>query len=118
MESIKHDLADLHLEPVSRWSDEPYRRKLGLIGERLRRMQTGEHGAYAAPTDLLADLRLVEESLLAHKGQRIAHGPVRDLISRVEIFGFHLAELEMRQHADQHTAAVAELLGLDGCRGL
>ena len=94
MESIKHDLADLHLEPVSRWSDEPYRRKLGLIGERLRRMQTGEHGAYAAPTELLADLRLVEESLLAHKGQRIAHGPVRDLISRVEIFGFHLAELE------------------------
>jgi phosphoenolpyruvate carboxylase len=80
-------------------------------------MQTGEHGAYGAPGELLADLRLVEESLLAHKGQRIAHGPVRDLISRVEIFGFHLAELEMRQHAQQHTAAVAELLGLEGVAG-
>jgi phosphoenolpyruvate carboxylase len=117
MESIKHDLADLQLEPVSRWSDEPYRRKLGLVGERLRRMQTGEHRAYAAPAELLADLHLVEESLLAHKGQRIAHGPVRDLISRVETFGFHLAELEIRQHAEQHTAAAAELLGLDGVAG-
>src|SRR5262249_5235262 len=39
------------------------------------------------------------------------------LISRVETFGFHLAELEIRQHADQHTAAVAELLGLDGVSG-
>ncbi len=117
MESIKHDLAELHMEPVSRWSDEPYRRKLGLIGERLRRTAVGEHGAYSAPDDMLADLRLVEESLLAHKGQRIVNGPVRDLISRVEVFGFHLAELEIRQHADQHTAAVAELLGLEGFAG-
>jgi phosphoenolpyruvate carboxylase len=117
MESIKRDLAALHIEPVSRWSDEPYRRKLGLIGERLRRTGAGEHGAYSAPGEMLGDLRLVEESLLAHKGQRIVNGPVRDLISRAEVFGFHLAELEIRQHADQHTAAVAELLGLEGFAG-
>ncbi|HET6261793.1 MAG TPA: phosphoenolpyruvate carboxylase, partial [Chloroflexia bacterium] len=46
-----------------------------------------------------------------------ASGPLLDLTRRVEIFGFHLAELEIRQHADKHTEAVAELLGLTGLSG-
>ncbi|HEU5326840.1 MAG TPA: phosphoenolpyruvate carboxylase [Thermomicrobiales bacterium] len=117
LDSITRDRQELGLQPVEHWRDEPYRRKLGLIGERLRRMETGEPGGYAAPEALLADLRLVAASLDAHGGRRIAAGPVRDLQRRVTSFGFHLAELELRQHADRHTAAVAELLGLAGVAG-
>jgi phosphoenolpyruvate carboxylase len=117
LDSITRDRQELGLQPVEQWRDEPYRRKLGLIGERLRRLETGEPGGYATPKALRDDLRLVAASLDEHGGRRIAAGPVRDLQHRVASFGFHLAELELRQHADRHTAAVAELLGLAGVAG-
>src|SRR5207248_10511863 len=84
---------------------------------RLHRMESGASGGYAAPELLLADLALVEDSLAAHRGQRIVAGRLRDLRRRVATFGFHLAELEVRQHAERHAAAVAELLGLAGTAG-
>ncbi len=115
--AIARDREELGTEPVRRWGDEPYRRKLGLIGERLRRMETDEPGGYATPAAFLADLRQIADSLAAHGGRRIAAGPVRELRERVETFGFHLAELELRQHAARHAAAVAELLGLAGAPG-
>ncbi|HEX8212920.1 MAG TPA: phosphoenolpyruvate carboxylase, partial [Longimicrobium sp.] len=117
MRSIERDRERLGMQPVGRWSDEPYRRKLGLVGERLRRTEEGGPGEYDTPGELLADLRQVKRSLLAHGGGRVASGPLLDLTRRVEIFGFHLAELEVRQHADKHTEAVAELLGLTGLSG-
>lgn len=112
--SIEQDRVELGLQPVKQWRDEPYRRKLGLMAERLRRLEQGEPGGYASPDGLLADLRLIQQSLEAHGGQRMARGPVLDLARRVELFGFHFAELELRQHASRHTAAVAELLQLAG----
>lgn len=115
--SIEADNNMLGTHPVREWADEPYRRKLGLVGERLHRTEEGAPGGYAAAGELLADLRLMKQSLEAHAGQRIASGPLLDLIWRVETFGFYLAELEIRQHAERHTAAVAELLGLTGVSG-
>ncbi len=117
MASIGHDRVELGMQPVAAWADEPYRRKLGLIAERLRRTESGEPGAYPGPEALLADLHLIRESLEGHKGHRVAAGPVLDLIRRVEVFGFHLAELELRQHAERHTSAVGELLALSGKPG-
>ncbi|HET8626497.1 MAG TPA: phosphoenolpyruvate carboxylase [Thermomicrobiales bacterium] len=115
--SLERDREDLGVQPVRRWRDEPYRRKLGLAAERLRRTAADQPGGYADPAALLADLGQVAESLAARGGGRVAAGPVADLRRRVETFGFHLAELEVRQHADRHTAAVAELLGLAGLPG-
>jgi phosphoenolpyruvate carboxylase len=112
MASIEYDLADLGAQPVKRWADEPYRRKLGLIAERLRRTELDEPGGYPNAEVLLADLRLIQQSLATRGGQRILVGPVYDFYHRVETFGFHLAELEVRQHASRHTAAVSELLQL------
>ena len=117
LEAIERDRDALDLQPVRAWADEPYRRKLGLIAERLRRAELGQPGAYASPEEFLADLRQVQESLEAHRAGRIAAGALRDLIRRVELFGFHLAELEVRQHAARHAEAVAELLGLAGVPG-
>ncbi len=117
LDSIEQDREALGLQPVRAWADEPYRRKLGLIAERLRRTESGQPGAYASPEEFLADLRQVQESLETHRGGHIAAGALRDLLRRVELFGFHLAELEVRQHAARHASAVAELLGLAGLPG-
>lgn len=117
VESLARDRAALGVQPVSRWRDEPYRRKCGLIGERLRRTEEETPGGYGGPDELLADLARIAESLLAHGGARIAAGGLRDLRDRAALFGFHLAELEIRQHADRYNAAVAELFGLAGVAG-
>jgi phosphoenolpyruvate carboxylase len=112
LDSLEADLQALREQRVEEWADEPYRRKCGLIAERLNRALRGEPEGYATPEALLADLDLMQASLLAHHGQRIADGALRDLMARVRIFGFHLAEIEVRQHAARHMAAVAELLRL------
>lgn len=117
LDSIQRDREELNVAPVPQWRDEPYRRKLGLIAERLRRTLAETPGEYASADALQADLRLVADSLAQHGGRRIAAGELQDLRQRVETFGFHLAELEIRQHAERHAAAVAELFGLAGVSG-
>jgi phosphoenolpyruvate carboxylase len=112
--SIEHDRRELGVQAVPQWRDEPYRRKLGLIGERLRRSESGAQGGYSMPRELLDDLELVARSLSANGARRIASAALLDLRRRVETFGFALAELEIRQHAERHADAVAELLGLSG----
>ena len=101
-----------------RFPDQPYRQAFGLTAERLdrtRRRLTGERGAkrggYASATELLADLRAMQDALATHAGNRIAWGEVQDLAWQVETFGFHLASVEVRQHADVHAAALACLRG-------
>ena len=49
--------------------------------------------------ELLADLELVDRSLREHRGERIAGGALAALRRRVDIFGFHLAKLDVRLHA-------------------
>ncbi len=117
LESVERDRHELAVQAVPQWRDEPYRRKLGLIGERLRRTDSGGPGGYAGAEQLLLDLELVAASLEGHGGQRIARGPLLDLRRRVETFGFYLAELEVRQHAQRHAEAAAELLALSGVPG-
>jgi phosphoenolpyruvate carboxylase len=74
---------------------EPYRRKLSFMWARL-----GE-GAYRDADDLLADLRVIRRSLEANRGGRIAAGRLAALERRVELYGFHLAKLDVRLHADE-----------------
>jgi phosphoenolpyruvate carboxylase len=96
-----------------RFPGQPYRQAFGMIAERLertRRRLTGDRGAkragYGSPGELLADLRAMQDALVTHAGQRVAWGEVQDLVWQVETFGFHLATLELRQHAEVHTAAL------------
>jgi phosphoenolpyruvate carboxylase len=74
---------------------EPYRRKLSFVWWRL-----GNDG-YRSPGEFAADLDVVDRSLRAHRGARIADGKLAELKRRVEIFGFHLAKLDLRLHATE-----------------
>jgi len=93
---------------------EPYRQALTLMAERLGATRRTEPDGYAEPGELLEDLRLLERSL-REQGQRlIASGDLRDLIRQAEVFGFHFARLDIREHADRHREAVAEAFAQAG----
>ena len=91
--------------------DEPHRRLMLHAAVRLAATRRGELGvAYRGPDELLDDLRLVQSSLAAAGAERAAYGELQNLIWQVETFGFHLAELEVRQHSAVHARVLAELL--------
>jgi phosphoenolpyruvate carboxylase len=93
-------------------TDEVYRRKLLLVAERLRRTlaDPGSPTAYRGVSDFMEDLLVVRRSLLQNGGERIAEGGLRDLIRQVEVFGFHLAKLDVRQDSSMIVKATAELV--------
>jgi len=88
---------------------EPHRQFLLLAADRLVATRAGAFlGRYSGPAEFLADLRTIQESLLASNAGRIASGDLQTLVWQVETFGFHLASLEVRQHAAVHREALAE----------
>ena len=69
--------------------------------------------------DFLADLRVVQRSLAEAGDKRAAYGPLQDLIWQTETFGFHMVEMEFRQHSVVHARALDDIRehGLHGERG-
>lgn len=126
--SVTAEEAALRPPPMGfvRWNeDEPYRRKLAVMYwrlELLRRhnlaLQPGAdrpagqevQGRYRTAGEFLEDLRLIERSLLAARGQAVVRGSLGRLVRQVEQFGFHLAPIEIRQHSGVHEAVLDELL--------
>src|SRR5258708_24718745 len=90
---------------------------LGLIDDRLQRTVEGETRGYESAAEFVADLTEIERSLVAHSGSRIASGELADVIWRARVFGFHLAELEIRQHSSRHRAALDEIFRTTGVCG-
>ena len=85
----------------------PYRIFLGQIGERLRATYEGRQNNYENSQQLLDDIHLVADSLAQNRGQYAGLIPVRRLMRRIRTFGFHLATLDVRQHADVHRGVLA-----------
>ena len=97
-------------EIAKRSPGEPHRRVLLLVARRIG--ATGARNAdlaYTDPEQLLAHLRIIQDSLVQGHAARQAYGALQQLIWQVETYGFHLAELEVRQHSDVHKRALAEL---------
>lgn len=103
-----------------RFPDEPLRQRLGFIAERIRhtrvRLLGERRGAttsgYASPGELLDELAELQRALVEVGLARSAWGDVQDFVWQVETFGFHLANLEVRQHAAVHRRALSA--GADG----
>ena len=98
-------------------AEEPYRLKLTCVRQKLlntrarmterRRHEPGRD--YVGTTELLADLVLVRDSLLLHRGELVARGRLEQAIRTLAAFGLHLATLDVREHADAHHEALAQL---------
>ncbi len=89
----------------------PYRVFFGQIAERLRNTLDGRPNGYDRPAQFRSDVGLVADSLRAHRGAHAGCFLVRRLLTRIDTFGFHLATLDLRQHASVHDAVLAQ--GLD-----
>ena len=107
--------------------DEPYRRALtgvysrlaatlkALTGGEAARHAVAPQNPYPRAEDFLADLRTIQASLLAHHAQALVAQRLHPLVRAVEVFGFHLATVDLRQSSDQHELVVAELLATARC---
>jgi len=94
-------MPDYLAEIGTRNADEPYRRKLSFVWARLRNtLGEGSGPGYAGTHELAADLEVIDRSLRANRGARIANGRLAALRRRVELFGFHLVRLDLRVHAN------------------
>ena len=90
----------------------PYRVFFGQIGERLKATYEGRPNAYQSPDELLADVALAAESLTLNRGRHAGYFLVRRFMRRVRTFGFHLATLDVTQHAHLHDQVIAQGLGI------
>src|SRR3954452_22402589 len=115
--SLERDARELPSAPVLRrphraW--EPLRTKLGFVEHRLTNMLTGatREPGYRTPAELRADLALVRDSL---GSEHVAAGAIRRLLWQVDVFGFHLAALDIRQSSAVGPATARA--PLRGCAG-
>lgn len=120
--ALARDAAD----PNPHRSDEPYRQ--ALVGVYARLAATGRELAryapvraphadaapYQSPAEFAADLDTIAESLATHASAELVDLRLRPLRRAIDVFGFHLASLDLRQNSDVHEHAVAELLANAG----
>jgi phosphoenolpyruvate carboxylase len=106
---------ELIAEISARSPQEPYRTYLLYAAARLGATRRRDADlAYRGPEEFLADLRLVQASLAGAGARQQAFGELQHLIWQAETFGFHLADLEIRQHSAVHARALAELREASG----
>jgi phosphoenolpyruvate carboxylase len=117
-------LADRSPDLTTRREDEPYRRALIGVYARLAatlqlftgtealRHAVAPQNAYLDAADFLADLATIEQSLQSHHATALTKPRLKPLMRAVQVFGFHLATVDLRQSSDKHEAVVAELLAV------
>jgi phosphoenolpyruvate carboxylase len=86
----------------------PYRVFLAQIGERLRSVYEGRASGYESARQFRDDIALIAMSLKANKGVNAGLFYVERLLRRIDTFGFHLATLDVRQHASVLHAIIAQ----------
>jgi phosphoenolpyruvate carboxylase len=110
LKSDRERLPGVAEETEQRYPNEPYRQKLKLMRERLRRIEDVRPDDYSNPSTFLSDLKVIDQSLRANGGQVIADEYVEPLMRQVDTFGFTLASLDLRDHQQNHTETVHEAL--------
>ncbi|MEG0200527.1 MAG: phosphoenolpyruvate carboxylase, partial [Comamonas sp.] len=105
-------------------SDEPYRRALtgiyarlaatlkSLTGGEAARHAVAPQNAYASAAEFLADLQIIDDSLSHSHGDVLAPQRLRPLMRAVQVFGFYLATVDLRQSSDKHEEVIQELLAI------
>ena len=109
LEAAENDHPELLAGLAERSPQEPYRTYLLYLAERLRATRLRQADlAYRNCADYLGDLRLVQGALDRAGATWQASGELQNLIWQARTFGFHAFGLEIRQHSDVHTRALAE----------
>ena len=116
-------LADSAKDDSPHREDEPYRRAALAVSKRLLVTQAaltaGTPGPagfapYASSIELGADISCMANSLESHHGDALVEFRLGPLARAVEVFGFHLATVDLRQSSDRHEETLAELMRVAG----
>ncbi|ACX95834.1 phosphoenolpyruvate carboxylase [Halothiobacillus neapolitanus] len=121
-DAVELGLASPENSGDSFFTEEPYRLKLRIIGQRLKHnldyvtalldkkpINLSAH-AYAHKDQFLSDLYRIRDTLISTGDQLLADGEIKDLIRLAETFGWHLFKLDIRQESTRHTQTVADIL--------
>lgn len=113
-ESVEKDRELFNAEPGIKNPREIYRAKLSYIekklGSTIRDIGSRRSSrSYKNRQQFLDDLNLIDKSLRDNKGQSLADSTLKTIIRQVEVFGFHLAKLDIRQNSVVHTKAIKEI---------
>ncbi|WP_040204646.1 phosphoenolpyruvate carboxylase [Neobacillus jeddahensis] len=102
---------DQYLPDEKKWpiKTEVYRRVFAVIIERVRQVGKADLG-YRSAAELLNDLNMINNSLKQHHPTAHELKIIQKLIRQVQLFGFHLATLDIRNHSGEHEAAMTEIL--------
>ncbi|HXG31130.1 MAG TPA: phosphoenolpyruvate carboxylase [Thermodesulfobacteriota bacterium] len=115
IESVKRDRVLFPEEIDIKNPFEFYRIKLEYIHKKILNTILANDGEetnshyYSKKEELLEDLLIIDRSLRQNRGERLADSGLKRLIRLVELFGFHLAKLDIRQHSSLHSAAISEI---------
>ncbi|XEC94582.1 phosphoenolpyruvate carboxylase [Paenibacillus tarimensis] len=116
-QSIKQDRENIGtVNCIELWRNEkePYRIKLSFMLEKLNNAKNealkGTEKRYNSPDELKEDLQIIDRSLRHHFADYVADTYIRKMIRQVELFGFHLVALDIRQHSKEHENAMTEIL--------
>ncbi|MCG7410810.1 phosphoenolpyruvate carboxylase [Paenibacillus sp. ACRRX] len=116
VQSIASDKQRVTLKYVPAWLNdkEPYRVKLSYMLEKLRNVLVdetkGTSQRYNSVTEFIDDLSIINRSLRHHFADYAADTHIKKLIRQAELFGFHMATLDIRQHSKEHENAMTEIL--------
>ena len=104
-----------YMKKAETWpvTTEVYRRMLGVMRKRIRQVGKTNTG-YDVAEELLEDLRYVRKHALKHQLPDQKLKRLNKMIRQVELFGFHLATLDVRNHSGEHETAIAEILKVVG----
>lgn len=118
--SIERDKQHIKLQSKDVWRNEtePYRIKLSYMIEKIQNTASDEHvneyAKYASVDEFIEELKLLDRSLRNHYADHVADFYLQRLIRQAELFGFHLATLDIRQHSKEHEYALNEILAKSG----
>ncbi|MBD8498530.1 phosphoenolpyruvate carboxylase [Paenibacillus arenosi] len=116
LNSIEQDRSNVVLKHVPEWnnSKEPYRVKIIYMLQKLHNVMEettkGTSERYQTAAEFIQDLKLIDNSLRHHFADYAADTHIKKLIRQVELFGFHMATLDIRQHSKEHESAMTEIL--------
>lgn len=114
--SIEEDRTHITLKKMEVWHNEkePYRIKLAYmiakVNNILDESKQGTNERYNSAEELIADLNVIDNSLRHHFADYVANTYIQKMIRQVELFGFHTATLDVRQHSQEHENAMTEIL--------
>lgn len=80
------------------------------ISETLTELKKEQTPSYKTAKEFKEDLQVIYDSLIEHHGEALVTGDLTELLQAVDVFGFFLASIDMRQDSSVHEACVAELL--------